>query len=351
MATIWDVAREAGVSPSTVSNVLHNRPVVKPATRQRVLEAIEKLNFHPSRTAQGLRQQAARAIGFLVFDPNPRWPTDPLHAEVIAGMVEAASIHDYSVVLDRPPNVKMAFDARNGHVAARELLQPFWTSKIDAAVVALSGVTGSYQHVLDALNAANVLFAVLEQDVEGDCAYSVMGANEEGAYAATKKLIADGHARVAFLDSEQMWPAIELRLRGYRRAMQEAGLEREVVTSPSPDWTSAGGATAMRALLDRCASEGRPWPSAVLAGNDVLAVGAMYVLRERGLRVPGDVAVIGFDDFEFARYVEPPLTTVRLPAFDMGYRAVEMLIRHLDGEPPAQRKLVLPTELIVRESG
>lgn len=234
---------------------------------------------------------------------------------------------------------------------AREFLQPFRASKIDAAVVALSSVTGSYQHVLDALNAANALFAVLEQDVEGDCAYAVMSANEEGAYAATKKLISDGHQRAAFLDSAQMWPAIELRLRGHRAAMREAGLEDHIVTSASPDWTSAGGATAMCALLDCCASEGRPRPSAVLAGNDVLAVGAMHVLRERSLCVPGDVAVIGFDDFEFARYVEPLLTTVRLPAFDMGYRAVEMLIQHIEGEPPAQRKLVLPTELIVRESG
>jgi DNA-binding LacI/PurR family transcriptional regulator len=344
MATIWDVAKEAGVSPSTVSNVLHKRSVVKAETVERVLAAIDKLDFHPSRAAQGLRQQAARAIGFLVFDPNPRWPTDPLHAEVIAGMAQAASEHDYSLVLDRP-------NMTNGHISAREFLQPFRASKIDAAVVALSGTAGSYQHVLDELNTANVLFAVLEQDIEGDCAYSVMSANEDGAYAATKKLIADKHCCVAFLDSAQMWPAIELRLRGYRAAMNEAGLAEQIVTSASPDWTSAGGATAMRNLIDRCAAEGSPRPTAVLAGNDVLAVGAMHVLRERGLRVPHDVAVIGFDDFEFARYVDPPLTTVRLPAFDMGHRAVELLIQHIEGEPAAQRKLVLPTELIVRQSG
>ena len=348
MATIWDVAKEAGVSPSTVSNVLHKRSVVKVETQERVLSAIDKLNFHPSRAAQGLRQQAARAIGFLVFDPNPRWPTDPLHAEVIAGMAQAASAHDYSLMLDQPNRV-------DGHVTAREFLKPFRASKIDAAVVALSGVAGSYQYVLDELNAANVLFAVLEQDIEvevgGDCAYAVMSANEDGAYAATKKLIADKHCCVAFLDSAQMWPAIELRLRGYRAAMREAGLEDQIITSASPDWTSAGGALAMRALLDRCDAEGKPHPSAVLAGNDVLAVGAMHALRERGLRVPHDVAVIGFDDFEFARYVDPPLTTVRLPAFEMGYRAAELLIQHVEGQPDTQRKFVLPTELIVRESG
>lgn len=344
MATIWDVAEEAGVSPSTVSNVLHKRSVVKAETVERVLAAIDKLNFHPSRAAQGLRQQAARAIGFLVFDPNPRWPADPHHAEMIAGMAQATCEHDYSLVLDRP-------NTTNGHITAREFLQPFRASKIDAAVVSLSGVAGSYQHVLDALNAANVLFAAIEQDIEGECAYAVLSANEEGAQAATEKLIADEHRCVAFLDSAQMWPAIELRLRGYRAAMRAAGLEDQIITSPSPDWTSAGGATAMRALLDRCAAEGRHHPTAVLAGNDVLAVGALHVLRERGLRVPGDVAVIGFDDFEFARYVDPPLTTVRQPTFEMGHRAVELLIQHIEGQPAEQRKLVLPTELIVRQSG
>jgi DNA-binding LacI/PurR family transcriptional regulator len=344
MATIWDVAREAGVSPSTVSNVLHNRSVVKAETQERVRSAIDKLNFHPSRAAQGLRQQAARAIGFLVYDPNPRWPTDPLHAEVIAGLAQAASEHDYSLLLDRP-------NGANGQITARDFLQPFRASKIDAAVVALSGSAGSYQHVLDQLNAADVLFAVLEQDIQGECAYSIVSANEEGAYLATKKLIADQHHCVAFLDSAQTWPAIELRLRGYRAAMHEVGLEAQIITAASPDWTSAGGALAMRELMDRCVNAGRPCPSAVLAGNDVLAVGAMHALRERNLRVPQDVAVIGFDDFEFARYIDPPLTTVRLPAFDMGYRAAEILIEHIEGRPPAQRTIVLPTELIVRQSG
>lgn len=344
MATIWDVAREAGVSPSTVSNVLHNRDVVKAETVERVLAAIEKLDFHPSRAAQGLRQQAARAIGFLVLDPNPRWPTDPLHAEVIAGMTLAASEHDYSLLIDQPRQA-------NGHISARDFLRPFRASKIDAAVVALAGTAGRYQDVLDELNAANVLFAVLEQEMEGGCAYSVMSANEAGAYAATRKLLADKHDRVAFLDSAQMWPAIELRLHGYHAAMREAGLENQAITSASPDWTSAGGATAMRNLLDHCKNEGKPHPTAILAGNDVLAVGAMHVLRERGLRVPQDVAVIGFDDFEFARYIDPPLTTVRLPAFDMGHQAVELLIQHIEGEPASQRTYVLPTELIVRQSG
>ncbi len=317
--------------------------MVKPDTRQRVLEAIERLDYHPSRVAQGLRQQASQAIGFLVLDPNPRWPADPLHAEVLAGMSETATEYDYSLLLDRPRS--------DGPLSTRELLQPFRSGQIDAAVVALAGTSDSHQHMLEELNRANVLFAVLEREIEGDCAYSVMGANEEGAYLATQKLLRDGRERIAFLDSTQMWPAIELRLNGYRRAMRAAGPDAHILISPSPDWTSAGGATAMRALLDRCKREGLPYPDAILAGNDVLAVGAMHVLRERGLRVPHDVAVIGFDDFEFARYVDPPLTTVRLPAYEMGKRATELLITHLEGHPAPQRRHVLPTELIVRESG
>jgi len=344
MVTIWDVAKEASVSPSTVSNVLHRRSVVKVETQARVLAAIDKLNFHPSRAAQGLRQRMARAIGFLVFDENPRWPTDPHHAEMIAGMAQATSEHEYSLLLDRP-------NRTNGRITAGEFLQPFRASRIDAAVVSLSGVVGGYQSVLDELNAAGVLFAVIEQEIEGECAYAVLSANQAGARAATRKLIADKHCCVAFLDSAQMWPAIELRLRGYHNAMREAGLQDQIMTASSPDWTSGGGAAAMRALLDRCAAESLPCPSAILAGNDVLAMGAIHVLRERGLRVPEDVAVIGFDDFEFARYVDPPLTTVRQPTYEMGKRAVDLLIQHIEGNPQPQRTVILPTELIVRQSG
>lgn len=338
MTTIRDVAREAGVSVQTVSNVIHNRPLVLPQTQQRVREAIKRLDFYPNHTAQGLRRRSSQALGFFVFDPNPRWPTDPLHAEVMAGLTNAARAADYGLLVYTP---EIPADA-----PVRDFLRPFQTRRIDAAVITLAGMVGSYTAVVDELVRANVPFAVLEQEVDGESAYCALGANQEGAYAATQLLIESGHKRVVFLESEQLWPAVELRLRGYRAAMKDYGLERFACTATSPDWSAKGGELAMQRLLAKKSTR----PTAVLAGNDVLAVGAMAALRANGIRVPDDMAIIGFDDFEFARYINPSLTTVRLPAYEMGQGAAKLLVRHLQGDRPSERKLVFPTELVVRQS-
>lgn len=339
MTTIRDVALAAGVSIQTVSNVIHGKPVVRSDTELRVRQAIDQLNYHPNRVAQGLRQRASHTIGFLVSDTNPRSLTDPLHGQVMAGICDAARSHSYSLLIDTP--------AVDGNVSAERFLKPFRTRQIDAAVITLSGMVSRNEALLDELVRSNVLFAVLEQEIDGENAYSLQGANYEGAYTATKRLIERGHQRVAFIDSVQMWPAVELRLRGYHAAMHEHGLDDVVVTSASPDWTAEGGGVAMERLLAPTSGER---PTAILAGNDVLAVGAMYAIRLRGLRIPADIAVIGFDDFEFARYVDPALTTVRLPAYEMGRRAAELLIAHLEGSPAAERRIMLPTELIQRQS-
>jgi DNA-binding LacI/PurR family transcriptional regulator len=339
MTTIRDVAHEAGVSIQTVSNVIHGKPSVRPETQARVLDAIERLQYHPNRVAQGLRKRTSHTIGFLLSDPNPRSLTDPMHAEVIAGICDYARIQKYSLLIDTP--------VVDGDVSAERFLQLFRGQQIDAAVITLSGMVGRHDHLLERLVAAGVPFALLEQEIAGEHVYAVRSANYEGAFAATEHLIAAGHRRIAFIDSLQMWPAVELRLCGYAAAMKEHGLGRNLVTSSSPDWTAQGGAAAMDRLLD---SPPMPRPTAVLAGNDILAVGALSTIRRRGLRIPADVAIIGFDDFEFTRYVDPTLTTVRLPAYEMGRRAAELLINHLTGKPAAERQIVLPTELIVRQS-
>jgi len=338
MATIRDVAQRAGVSVQTVSNVLHEKAFVKPETQLRVRQVIEELNYHPSRVAQGMRRQSSQTIGFFVSDPSPRSLADPFHGEVMAGISDAARSYGYSLLIDRPEI--------DDELPAQNFLNPFLTRRVDAAVITLTGVTGRHAAIVDELVRAEVPFAILEQDAAGQNAYSVQGANYEGAHLATMTLLEQGHQRVAFLDSAQMWPAVDQRYRGYEAAMRERGFARQMQTLTSPNWTVEGGAVAMTRLLD----SGKPRPTAVLAGNDVLAIGAMHAIRAKGLRIPGDVAVIGFDDFEFAHYVDPPLSTVRLPAYDMGRRAAEVLIDHLQGKAADERRIVLSTELILRQS-
>lgn len=339
MTTIRDVAQTAGVSVQTVSNVLHGKTFVRPETQQRVQVAIAQLKYQPSSVAQGMRRQLSQALGMLISDPNPRGLADPFYGEVLAGLSAVTGARNFSLLIEILPSDKP--------LQVHDVLKPFQTRRIDAAILFLPGAADQNASILLELVQANVPFAVLEREVEGDRAYSVLAANYEGAKTATNSLIAAGHQRVAFLDSTQRWPAVDWRWQGYQAAMREYGLEAHIAAFTSPDWTAEGGGIAAARMLE-CANDTRP--TALLAGSDVLAAGALQTLKARGLRIPADVALIGFDDFEFARYVDPPLTTVRLPAYAMGRRAAELLIDHLQGRLATERRVVLPTELIVRQS-
>ena len=339
MATIRDVALAAGVSVQTVSNVLHRKPFVRPETLERVQSAIDRLNYQPSAVAQSMRRQSSQALGFLVSDPNPRGLADPFYGEVLAGIVAAASAENWSLLIDILP--------RQESLRVEHFLRPFQTRRIDAAIVFLHGAAGQHVPVLAELALTEAPFALLAREEQGPAVYSVLAADFEGAHAATRTMIASGHRRIAFLGSAQRWSAVDARRQGYEQAMAEAGLAQWIDGCESSDWTAEGGAEATKRLLERSVNA---CPTALVAGNDVLAVGAMQALKAHDLRIPADMAIIGFDDFEFARYTDPPLTTVRLPAFEMGRRAAELLIAHLHGRPAHERRVVLPTELVIRQS-
>ncbi|MCS6846120.1 MAG: LacI family DNA-binding transcriptional regulator [Anaerolineae bacterium] len=338
MATMRDVAETAGVSIQTVSNVLNGKAFVRPEIQARVMEAVVRLNYRPNRVAQRMRRGQAQALGFIVSDPNPRGLADPFYGEVLTGLAEMARARDYDVLIEWLPS--------DQPVRADDILSPFQTRRIDGAVIFLHGENACNPHLLNELIEAHAVFVMLECDSLGDRGYSVCAANFEGGRAVTQHLIARGHRRIAFLDSTQRWPAVDERRRGYESAMRAYGLDAYIMGVSSPDWTHEGGALAVGRMLE--ASDARP--TAIAAATDLLAVGAMQAIRARGLRIPDDIAVTGFDDFDFASFVEPALTTVRLPAHEMGSRAAEMLLGHLSGGEVQPRHVVLPTELVVRRS-
>jgi DNA-binding LacI/PurR family transcriptional regulator len=339
MATIRDVAAEAGVSVQTVSNVLHGRSFVRPETQERVRKAIERLQYQPNQAAQSMRSRLSQTLGFLVSDPNPRGLADPFYGEVLSGITAATRAHGFGLLLEWLPTERP--------LQLSDFMRPFQTRRIDAAIVFMHGVASDQAHLLTELAHSGVLVAVLARAVPGEQVYSVLATDFEGTEAATQHLIDKDHRRIAFIGSEQRWPAVEERLRGYQAAMEHNGLDAQRAVWSSPDWTSDGGALAVTRML---AAQHQPLPTALVTSSDVLAVGAMQALKAAGLRIPGDVAVFGFDDFEFARYTDPPLSTVRLPAFAMGRHAAELLLGHLHQQPTAERQHALPTQLVLRES-
>ncbi len=186
---------------------------------------------------------------------------------------------------------------------------------------------------------------LLEQPVgEGDDAACVLGRNFSGAVAAARHLLDAGHRHVAFVIPGLAWPAVEERVRGFRDAVRRRGGATGLVYRCGPETPDAA----------RIATEGllreRPQITAVMAANDLLALGVLEAGRRAGRRCPADLAVVGFDDFDIAQWVDPPLTTVRLPGYDMGARACELLIARLEGGSFPRRRVELATELVCRGS-
>jgi len=335
--TLRDVADRAGVSVQTASNVVHERfDRMGAATRVRVQDATLELGYHPNLTARGLRSARTRTLGFLVLDEAPSFLADPLTDLLIAGVGDVARDEDYGVLLqgERPL------------AEARSLLRPLLERRVDGACVLMSGDPALRRSYIEQLSATGVPFVVFDELVEDPNVLSVRTDERDCARRLVEYLLHAGHERFGFIAAKLPWAVVEQRHLGYRDALAAAGVrhlpefERFEAT-----WQAQGGEQMASELLEHPTP-----PSAIVCGSDVLAIGAIHAARRLGRRVPDDVAVCGFDDFEFSRFVDPPLTTVRVDGYEQGRRAARMLVDGLDGRAVDQPHVLLHNQLIVRES-
>jgi LacI family repressor for deo operon, udp, cdd, tsx, nupC, and nupG len=331
--TSRDVARHAGVSQATVSIVLNgtSTPIrVSSATRVRVLAAADSLGYVPNHAAQSLRRRRTRAITFI----NPS-PDNPYFAEVVAAAQAAAEKAGYSISVAAIPTRE----------AAVQILAHLNAGTSDGVIV------GSRDpRVLAELAPAirrGLAVVALQYDGEDPHVSVIRTDREAGGYLATRHLISLGHTRIAHLaDSAAYARRPTERTAGYRRAMAEAGLEVEaelIVAGPN---TVSGGDLSVRALLQRPGQR----PTAIFAFNDQMAIGALHALRTSGLRVPEDMAVVGFDGIGLGAYTTPELTTVEQPRTEVGQRAVQLVLDSLDEASSSPTQVTLPVRLVVRES-
>lgn len=329
-----DVAARADVSVQTVSNIVNARfHLMGDETRARVEQAMSELGYHPNLAARALRSARAETLCFLLLDEGNQFLADPMTDLVIAGVGDVARERGYGLLIraalpDEPDP---------------SLLKPLLEHRADGALLFLSGEPELRRWYVTRLAELGFPFVLLET-ADRPGVMTVSAADRDGARALTEHLIAAGHKRIAFLTSAVPWPMLEQRLLGYHDALDAAGLRPMVFSGGT--WTPASGA----ALGSRILGERRP-PTAMMCGNDLLALGVIRSVRERGLTVPDDVAVTGFDDFQFAEYTDPPLTTVRIPGYDIGRTAGEALVDLLEGRPRRRRHHVLPVELKLRASG
>lgn len=326
--TIRDVARRAGVSVATVSRVVNRSPHrVSPQTQRRVHTAVRVLGYRANIIAQGLKKRSSRTVALIVPDiSNPFFPA------IARGIEDTARARGYAVLLCN------TYEDLAREQAYLALLRNRWVDGVVFATV------GSNTRHLRALRRARLPVVLVARDVEGLSIDTVRVDNFRGEYEATRHLLQLGHRRIAHIGGPPALHVAAERRRGYREALRTAGLERDG-TIVEGDFTADGGRRAMAALLRI-----RPPVTAVVAANDLMAIGAMEALRQAGARIPEDVAVVGFDDITFASLVSPALTTVAQPKYRMGQMAMERLLQLLDGADVRTRQTVLVPELVIRES-
>jgi DNA-binding LacI/PurR family transcriptional regulator len=322
----------AGVSAGTVSRVVNGRDGVGSNTRERVLTLIDEKGYRASFFAQNLAGQRAQAIGVVFPLLASELVIHPVFPELLGAVGDAASEAGYSLSLVTAPERD-----RNDHV-----LEEVSRGRLDG--VLLPDVRAG-DDLLDQLAEREFPTVVVghraEQVAWVDCDH------DQASFELTTLLIETGHDQIAFLNGPPELMACQLRHAGYRRALETAGLPMRTELEREGTFSAKHGFDALSELLEQT---NRDRPTAVVAASDLIAAGAYQAARAQRLRVPEDVAITGFDDQPVAAHLQPPLTTVRMPLAEMGRFATEVLLRLIDGEDVRPRSLVLPTEIVLRES-
>lgn len=328
--TIKDVARLAGVSVATVSRVMNASAPVNDTTRQRVLDVARDLRFAPNGSARALSRRRTGALGVILPDLYGEF-----FSELLRGMDQAAQRGDHSLLVSSSHHdargVAFAVQAMRGRVDGLLIMAP----EVDPDGLA-DVMPAGMPTVL--LNEAN----------PRDDVHTLAVDNYGGAFAMTEHLLALGHRRVGFVSGAPANVDAREREKGFRAALRSAGVQFDeslTVRGNFSEQSGRRGAMALLALAER--------PSAIFAANDAMAVGALSALRHSGIKVPTDVAVVGFDDIPISAFIDPPLTTVSVGVAQLGMRAAELLLHLVRERPPptaAPRREVRPATLIVRGS-
>ena len=327
--TIVDIAAKLGLSPMTVSRSLNSRQDVNEATRKRVLECATAMGYHPNRWAQSLVKRRSMIVGVVIPDI-----AHSFFAEITTGVEEVLERSGYDILL-----------CHSRAQAARETSEigMLSSSRVEGLIVA--STQGIYSPgILHELRQKETPFVLVDRFFPGYDFASVRTDDHKVGRIATKYLIGLGHRRIAYIGDRGGYQSDTERLAGYREALSQAGIRFAPELAVEGNGLPSGAIEAMSKLLQ----SGDP-PTAVCCYNDMTALGAMQAIRARGLKVPKDVSVTGFDDLFFAAYLTPPLTTVRQPMRRMGQIAMENLFKLMSGEE-SMAQIKVQAELIVRES-
>lgn len=336
MSSIREVARRCGVSVATVSRVFNTPEVVSQQTRQLVLDMAAEIGYLPNESARTLATKKSNMVG-LVWDTDHRRPgwRHPFLQDILVALKSALSAQGLHLLMLAP-------DQSPGLDSRQRFLRAVQRHNVDGVVIIDNGTRDP---AVLALADAEVPCVALDLRFTGPTCTYITSDNAGGGRQAARHLIERGHRHIATITGPMpTWPAVQ-RLDGFRAALTEAGITLDDGDVVAGDWYLESGYTAMRQLLSRV-----PRATAVFAAGDEMAVGALRAAHEAGLRVPDDIAIIGFDDIEVAALVPPGLTTIAQDKTGIGTAAAEAIVTMLAGPAAPPEPTALPTNLIVRGS-
>jgi LacI family transcriptional regulator len=325
--TIYDVAREAGVSMATVSRVLNGTAVVKEETKQKVKQAIERLGYRPNAVARGLASKRTKTIGVIVPDVSAVFIS-----EIVRGIEDIAVMYRYHIILvNSDAQLEREID----------LIGTMWEKQVDGIVFMSKRVLP--EHVETFIQAQIPVVLCATEDPEKRIP-SVNIDHTDAIYDATNLLLKNNSTQLLYVgDAAEHSTSSAARIKGFEKACADANVQSSVLALK--DLTYETGYNQMLSYL-----ESNPAPDGVVTASDELALGAMHALQEKGLSVPQDVQVIGYENTRLATMVRPTLTTVTQPLYDIGAVSVRLLTKFLQDEPVETYSVVLPHDMVIRQS-
>lgn len=331
MPTLEEIAQLAQVSRSTVSRVINDDPNVSEKTRSRVRAVIQQINFQPNMAARRLAGGRTRIIGLVIPMGVSRLFSDPFFPILIQGIASACNADEHTVMLW----------LADPEFERRQISQILSNGLIEGIVVASNLLD---DQVIQTLSSSHLPFVIVGRSPGHPEISYVDVDNQNGAYDAVSRLFRIGRSRIGTIAGPENMIAGSDRMQGYLAGLHDHGHIPNPSLIAISDFTEMGGYEAAQKLL-------KAHPDAIFVASDTMAMGTLRALREARMRVPEDVAVIGFDDIPLAAHTIPPLTTIRQPIFQIGSLAVETLIQQIEKPAQQPRRIVLPTELVIRASG
>ncbi len=330
--TIHDIAKELNISASTVSRALNDNPMIREATREKIKKMAIEMGYRPNTMAANFRTRRTNTIGVIVPLINRHF-----FSSVISGIEEVAYNSGFAVTISQS-NDTIRKEAKIAHT--------LFSNRVDGLIISIGMETTRYEH-LKLFSERKIPLVFFDRIVDEIDAHKIAVDDYRGGYKATRHLIEQGAKKIAHVGGPLHLQIYKNRLDGYERAMKKAGLPIDPDLLIHNSLTRVDGTNAIKKLMNNPAK-----PDAIFCANDTTALSSIIYLRETGIKVPNDILIVGFSNEPFSEVVTPSISTIRQPGFKIGKKAAELIIEQIKHKevPSHFQKIVMPTELIVRES-